>query len=66
MLLALLVIGVRLFPVTLDRTGSDVIYFTSLQATGPPAWLVLPVVFVRGRARARRPGRDRRPLLRRT
>ena len=34
------------FPVSLDRTGSDVIYFTSLQATGPPAWLVLPVVFV--------------------
>ena len=46
LLLALLVVGVRLFPVSLDRTGSDVIYFTSLQATGPPAWLVLPVVFV--------------------
>jgi SAM-dependent methyltransferase len=45
-LLALLVLGVRLFPVSLDRTGSDVIYFTSLQATGPPVWLVLPVVFV--------------------
>ena len=46
LLLGALVVGVRLFPVTLDRTGSDVIYFTSLQATGPPAWLVLPVVFV--------------------
>jgi len=46
LLLALLVVGVRLFPVSLDRTGSDVIYFTSLQATGPPAWLVLPLVFV--------------------
>ena len=46
LLLALLVVGVRLFPVSLDRTGSDVIYFTSLQATGPPVWLVLPVVFV--------------------
>jgi SAM-dependent methyltransferase len=45
-LLALLVFGVRQWPVSLDRTGSDVIYFTSLQATGPPAWLVLPVVFV--------------------
>ncbi len=45
-LLALLVLGVRLFPVSLDRTGSDVIYFTSLTATGPPAWLVLPLVFV--------------------
>ena len=45
-LLALLVFGVRQWPVSLDRTGSDVIYFTSLQANGPPAWLVLPVVFV--------------------
>ncbi len=45
-LLALLVVGVRQLPVSLDRTGSDVIYFTSLQATGPPAWLVLPAVFV--------------------
>ncbi|WP_370865576.1 spermidine synthase [Nocardioides agariphilus] len=44
-LLALLVLGVRLFPVSLDRTGSEVIYFTSLTATGPPAWLVLPLVF---------------------
>ena len=46
LLLALLLVGVTLFPVSLNRTGSDVIYFTSLQATGPPAWLVLPVVFV--------------------
>jgi spermidine synthase len=45
-LLALLIAGVRAFPVSLDRTGSDVIYFTSLQATGPPVWLVLPLVFV--------------------
>ena len=34
------------FPVTIDRTGSDVIYFTSLEASGPPAWLVLPLIFV--------------------
>jgi SAM-dependent methyltransferase len=46
LLLAALVAGVTLFPVTLDRTGNDVIYFTSLQASGPPAWLVLPLVFV--------------------
>ncbi len=46
LLLAALVGGVSLFPVTLDRTGNDVIYFTSLQASGPPAWLVLPLVFV--------------------
>jgi hypothetical protein len=46
MLLTLLVAGVVVFPVSLDRTGTDVIYFTSLHPTGPPAWLVLPVVFV--------------------
>jgi SAM-dependent methyltransferase len=45
-LLAVLVLGVRLFPVSLDRTGSDVIYFTSLTASGPPAWVVLPAIFV--------------------
>ena len=37
--------GVLLFPVTIERTGSDVIYFTSLEANGPPAWLALPIIF---------------------
>ena len=45
-LLAVLVAGVRTFPVSVDRAGSDVIYFTSLTTSGPPAWLVLPVVFL--------------------
>ncbi|WP_221176873.1 spermidine synthase [Nocardioides pocheonensis] len=45
-LLAVLVAGVRAFPVSIDRAGSDVIYFTSLRTTGPPAWLVLPIVFL--------------------
>jgi hypothetical protein len=45
-LLAVLVVGVRTFPVSIDRAGSDVVYFTSLKTSGPPAWLVLPVVFV--------------------
>src|SRR4051812_46747525 len=45
-LLAVLVLGVRAFPVSIDRAGSDVIYFTSLKTSGPPAWLVLPVVFL--------------------
>ncbi|HEX2892700.1 MAG TPA: spermidine synthase, partial [Marmoricola sp.] len=45
-LLALLVVGVRAFPVSIDRAGEDVIYFTSLKTSGPPAWLVLPVVFL--------------------
>ena len=46
LILGLLVLGVHLFPVTVDRTGSGIIYFTSLGTTGPPVWLVLPVVFV--------------------
>jgi SAM-dependent methyltransferase len=45
-LLMLLVIGVYLFPVKLNRTGSDIIYFTSLAPSGPPPWIVLPAVFV--------------------
>jgi SAM-dependent methyltransferase len=45
-LLAVLVAGVRIFPVSIDRASSDVIYFTSLKTDGPPAWLVLPLVFL--------------------
>lgn len=45
-LLALLVVGVVRFPVTIDRTGDSLVYFTSLTTAGPPAWLVLPIVFV--------------------
>ena len=44
--LALLVVTVLVFPVSVDRSGADVIFFTALDTTGPPAWLVLPVVFV--------------------
>ena len=44
-LLTLLVIGVVNFPVTIQRSGSDMIYFTSMEVNGPPAWLALPVVF---------------------
>ena len=44
-LLSILVVGVLWFPVTIERTGSDVIYFTSLEASGPPAWLALPIIF---------------------
>lgn len=44
--LAAFVALVALNPVTIDR-GADasVIYFTSLSTTGPPAWLILPIVF---------------------
>lgn len=45
-LLMLLVIGVHLFPVKLNRAGGDLIYFTSLAPSGPPPWIVLPAVFV--------------------
>ncbi|GAA2133417.1 spermidine synthase [Nocardioides bigeumensis] len=45
-LLTALVVGVLQFPVTIERQGSDVIYFTSLAVSGPPAWLALPVVFL--------------------
>jgi SAM-dependent methyltransferase len=43
--LALLVVGVLKFPVTVNRTGDELVFFTSLQTSGPPAWLVLPIVF---------------------
>ena len=45
-LLALLVAATSLFPVTIDRAGDQIIYFTSLSTSGPPAWVVLPVIFV--------------------
>jgi len=55
-LLALLVVVVRLVPVSVDRSNADVIYFTALHTTGPPAWLVLPVVFVLSAAILAGPG----------
>ncbi len=45
--LAALVAFVEAFPVTVDRGSDDtVIYFTSLTTTGPPTWVVLPIVFL--------------------
>src|SRR6478609_1303960 len=43
---AVLVGLVLRFPVTVDRAGSDLIFFTSVQASGPPPWVALPVVFL--------------------
>ncbi|MEU8385158.1 spermidine synthase [Streptosporangium sp. NPDC048865] len=43
--LAVLVLVVWRFPVTVDRQTEGVLYWTSLSASGPPAWLILPVVF---------------------
>ena len=41
-LLMLLVLAVQLFPVRLNRSGSEIIYFTSVDPSGLPAWIVLP------------------------
>ncbi|HUR08097.1 MAG TPA: spermidine synthase [Nonomuraea sp.] len=40
-----LVFLVLTFPVTVDRNTEGVLYWTSLTTTGPPAWLILPVIF---------------------
>jgi len=45
-ILAVFVLFVHFFPVTVDRGGSGIIYFTSLGVSGPPVWLVLPLVFI--------------------
>src|SRR3954454_13453880 len=45
-LLALLVVVTLVFPVTIQRQGSDVIYFTAMRVDGPPVWLALPVIFL--------------------
>ncbi len=33
-------------PVTIDRASTDVIFFTSLETTGPKPWLSLSVIFL--------------------
>ncbi|MDH2429514.1 spermidine synthase [Sphaerisporangium sp. TRM90804] len=43
--LAVLVLIVLFFPVTVNRETEGVLYFTSLSTTGPPAWAILPIVF---------------------
>jgi len=45
-LLALLVVVTLVFPVIIQRQGSDVIYFTAMRVGGPPVWLALPVIFL--------------------
>src|SRR6188472_64402 len=44
----LLVLVATMFfrPVTLDRSGDQLIYFSSFETSGPPAWAVLPIIFV--------------------
>ncbi|MQA98645.1 MAG: spermidine synthase, partial [Streptosporangiales bacterium] len=43
--LFLLVLVIRLFPVTVNRDNDEILYWTSLGTTGPPAWLILPAIF---------------------
>lgn len=43
--LAVLVVIVLLFPVTVDRDTEGILHWTSLSTSGPPAWLILPIVF---------------------
>ncbi|MGY4770877.1 spermine/spermidine synthase domain-containing protein [Kribbella sp. CWNU-51] len=46
-MLGLLVLVIAWKPVTVNRgTSSSVIYFTSLNTTGPPVWVILPIIFV--------------------
>jgi hypothetical protein len=45
-MLTLLVIAVYLFPVSVRGIGSSIIYFSALTTSGPPAWIVLPAIFV--------------------
>jgi SAM-dependent methyltransferase len=55
--LGALVLFVWTFPVAVDRgQDSSIIYFTSLTTTGPPTWVVLPIVFVAAAAVLAGPG----------
>jgi Spermine/spermidine synthase domain len=44
--LAFLVGFILIFPVQIDRSGSDLIFFGEFQTTGLPTWVTLPVVFL--------------------
>src|SRR5215475_11694747 len=37
---------VSAYPVTVDRSGAELIFFTSLGTNGPPIWLTLPAMFL--------------------
>jgi Spermine/spermidine synthase domain len=44
--LALLVLFVRVFPVKINRSGSQLLYFTTLKTSGLPVWVTLPAIFL--------------------
>jgi hypothetical protein len=41
-----LVAFVRFFPVEIEGSGSDLIFFGTLETNGPPRWLILTVIFI--------------------
>ena len=46
--LALLILFVQVFPVQVDRSGNQLLYFGygTFHASGPPTWVTLPIVFL--------------------
>jgi len=46
LMLAVFLTAVLVLPVTLDRSGGDLVYFGSLQTHGLPIWIMLPFVFL--------------------
>lgn len=44
--LALLVLFVLIFPVQINRSGNQLLFFTSLKTTGLPTWVTLPIIFL--------------------
>ena len=40
-----LVAFVHFYPVQIDQTGQQIIYFTAVVPSGPPPWVALPIVF---------------------
>ena len=46
MMLAFFTAFITAFPVVIDRSGSGLIFFGSLQQKGLPLWLMLPLIFV--------------------
>jgi hypothetical protein len=44
--LVLLVVFVRVFPVSINRSGSQLLYFTTLKTSGLPTWVTLPAIFL--------------------
>lgn len=46
LILAGLLALVTLLPVQIDRRSDQVIYFTGVEPSGPPTWVMLPIIFV--------------------